>query len=750
MNAFPRLAIAKLILLAIFIPSALNAQSVCLPAPRLLATNPMGGQVGTEVSITIRGQDIDGAKFLRFSHPSITAEPKLDQNGKKLPNQFVVNIGKDCPLGIHEANVMTRLGISSSRVFTVGDLPETTAPKSITSIDKSHPVEINSICNATMTVKAIDHYKFVAKKGQRVLIDCAAKGIDSKLKPVLIVAGSDGNDIRVQRRGGAIDFTAPEDDDYIIKVHDLTFKGGADYFYRLAITELDVAEEITRLPSTQNVNAFSWPPQDLGKNPAAESEPNNTHSTAQKISLPCDITGSFFPAADVDRFEFNAKKGEVWWIEVASERLGLNTDPSVIVQQVTVEESGKEKLTDVAELSDIPSPVKVSSNNYAYDGPPYNAGSSDVLGKIEIKQDGKYRIQLSDLFGGTRNEPQNVYRLIVRKAQPDFSIVGWAMHMMLRNGDRNALSKPIALRRGATMALEVVAVRRDGFDGPIELNMENLPEGVTATGLTIPAKQTKGMMLISASPDAPAHFTSAKLIANGKINDKPVQRSGFLASMAWPVKDAWQEIPAPRLLNEILISVTDSEPATLAISPQQDRVFEAKANSKLTIPLSIRRNINFSGANLDAKTLGGPFERNQKFNIPINAKQSNAVIDLARCKPQPGEYVVAFYGSAVAKYESGSNAVLLAEEKQKRCKKKSNELAAEVRRLTAAVKTADPEEKKKLQKQFLAVQSQVKSARLALTNSTKALNAAKRAAAPKDIADIIVSKPIRIKVVPAK
>ena len=34
----------------------------------------------------------------------------------------------------------------------------------------------------------------------------------------------------------------------------------------------------------------------------------------------------------------------------------------------------------------------------------------------------------------------------VRKAAPDFALTGWALHMTLRNGDRNALSKPIARR----------------------------------------------------------------------------------------------------------------------------------------------------------------------------------------------------------------------------------------------------------------------------------------------------------------
>ena len=80
-------------------------------------------------------------------------------------------------------------------------------------------------------------------------------------------------------------------------------------------------------------------------------------------------------------------------MEVASERLGLPTDPFVVVQRVT-RNGSEEKLEDVAELNDIPSPIKPSSNGYSYDGPVYDAGSADVLGKLEIKVDGVYRLQL--------------------------------------------------------------------------------------------------------------------------------------------------------------------------------------------------------------------------------------------------------------------------------------------------------------------------------------------------------------------
>ncbi|MEX0819375.1 MAG: serine protease, partial [Pirellulaceae bacterium] len=421
----------KLALTIVFfcVASIASAQSVCLPTPRLLTTMPMGGQAGTEFEVAITGETIEDIEDLVFSHPGITATRKLTADGSPEPNTFLVTIAASCPPGIHEARVMSRLGISSSRVFTVGTLPEVKQDQPSTSVATAMALEVNSICNATLPVRAVNHYSFPARKGQRIIVDCAAKGIDSKMNPVLVVADAEGRDLVVERRGGALDFSVPEDDTYVIKVHELTFKGGPECFYRLAVQEVSTDAPVTRLPSTRAVSAFSWPPANLAQDASLpEAEPNNDHAQAQKISLPTDIVGSFFPAADVDIFEFTAKKDDVWWVEVASERLGRPTDPSIVVQQVTGE-GPEEKLTDLVELADILSPVKRSSNGYAYDGPPYNAGSSDILGKVEIKEDGVYRLRLADLFGGTRNDPHNEYRLIIRQAAPDFALVAWALHM---------------------------------------------------------------------------------------------------------------------------------------------------------------------------------------------------------------------------------------------------------------------------------------------------------------------------------
>lgn len=748
-QATGRLRLWSVCVLIGVLPTAAMGQSVCLPAPRLLTTMPMGGQVGTTVEVTISGENFEDADDLSFSHPGITATQKLDDSGAPIANRYIVSIAEDCPKGIHEARVMTRLGVSSSRAFNVGSQPEAVQTQKNTSLETAMSLQLNSVCNAAMTKQAVDFYTFEAVQGQRIVVDCGAKGIDSKLNPVLIVADADGNDLQVERRGGAIDFTAPESGSHVIKLHDLTFNGGKEYFYRLSLKEMPSDAVVSRLPATQSVSASSWPPADLpGVAAGQETEPNNQHDQAQKITLPCDISGSFFPAADVDTFEFVASKGDVWWVEVASERFGLATDPSIVVQHVTGQGTD-EKLTDLVELTDIPSPVKVSSNGYSYDGPPYNAGSPDIIGKVEIKEDGVHRLQLSDLFGGTRSDPRNVYRLIIRRATPDFSLVSWALHMNLRNGDRNALSKPIALRGGATMPLEVVVVRRDGFDGEIDLTMENLPDGVTATGMKIPAGQSRGIMLITADQNAPRGLSSARFYGTATINEKLVQRPCRLASMAWPVPNAWSEIPYPRLLADVPVSVCDSEFAPITIAASDDKVWEVTEGQQLTIPMIHTRRCEFSGSRISLKSFGHGFESLPAFDAPLDSDTSEAVLDLNKLKTPPGDYVLAFYGSAVAKYRYNPLAVTAAEDALKLAQEQAAALAQEAKNLTEAAAAASEESKVAAEKAAQDAVARHKAAQEAVTAAEKKLQATSAVAKPKDIVDIVVSTPIAIRVNPA-
>jgi hypothetical protein len=747
----PKTAIAAVVAgsMALCLVGGAQGQLVCLPAPRLLTMMPMGGQAGTTVEVVITGDNIDEAAELLFSTPKVTAKPKLAADGKPVPNTFVVTIAADAPQAVHDARVISRLGVSSARGFSVSGLREVTRVKPNTALATALELAPNSVCNATIAPRAVDFYSFQATKGKRVVVDCAAAGIDSKLDPVLIVADAKGRDLLVERRGGVLDFKAPADGKYHIKVHSLTYKGGPEYFYRLALLDDPGTGPPPRQAATQTVSAFSWPPEDAAKLPIAEeTEPNNQHAQAQKITLPCEVDGRFFPAADVDTFEFTAKKGEEWLIVVASERLGLPTDPFVLVQKVT-KTGDKETLTDVAELNDIASPIKPSTNGYSYDGPVYDAGSADVLGKFAVNEDGVYRLQVRDLFGGTRSEPRHVYRMVIRKPQPDFALAAWALHMNLRNGDRAALSKPLALRAGAAMMLEVAVVRRDGFTGPIDLDMSDLPPGVTACGLRIAAGKTAGKIVISADENAPRSFAGAKIFGRAEIDGKTVTRPCRVASMVWPVPDASQEIPDPRLLADVPVSVGTSEKATVTIAPAERKVWEVKAGEKLTIPLNVTWRSEFTGVSIKLNAAGTGFEGVKEIDIPLKAAKSELVLDTATLKLPPGEHALALYGSAVAKYRENPEGVTAAKAEQDKAEQEAAALAAAAKKLADEAKAAPAEKKADAQNAVKAMAGKQKAAEAAKAAATRRMQAATATATPKDIVDIVVSEPIRI-VVAAK
>lgn len=739
-----------IMVLAIAIASTSLAQSVCLPLPRLLTTMPMGGQAGTEFEVVVSGDYIDGNSALHFSHPGLTATQQVNAEGKPEPNKYVVRIAEDCPPGIYEARLMTRLGISSARAFSVDRLAEVVQVSPNTTLETAMPLAVDSICNAVMPAKAVAHFSFDATQGQRYIVHCASRGIDSKLDAVLIIADDAGRDLLVERRGGTLDFTADRDGKYVLKVHELTFKGGPEYFYRLSLQSLPTEADVPQFASTRTVSAFSWPPEGLPETAALqEQEPNNGGTQVQRIELPCDLTGSFYPAADVDVFEFTASKGEVWWIEVASERLGLPTNAAVLVQHV-VGEGDEQQITDVAEFTEIPAPIKPSSNAYTYDGPPYDGGSLDVLGKLEIKQDGLYRLQISDLFGGARNDARNVYRLVVRKAAPDFALAAWGLHMELRNGDRNALSKPIALRGGTTMALEVVALRRDGFDGDIELVMEGLPDGVTAKGLKIPAGKSRGIMLITADQDAPPALADVSFYGRAQVGGTELIRPCQMAAMAWPVPDAWSEIPRPRLVSGVPVSVTQSELAPITIAPAEQKVWEAKVGEKLTIPLVHRPRSEFSGATVRLRAFGNGFEAVPGFDASLTAPNSEVTLDLAALKTPPGEYLIAFYGAAVAKYRYNEEGVILAEEAHRQIEAEVAAANAEVKRLKEQVQVASESSKAQAEQALAAAVARQQSTAAALQAAAEKLKQATAQAAPKDTVDILVSEPISIRVKPVE
>jgi hypothetical protein len=200
------------------------------------------------------------------------------------------------------------------------------------------------------------------------------------------------------------------------------------------------------------------------------------------------------------------------------------------------------------------------------------------------------------------------------------------------------------------------------------------------------------------------------------------------------------------LLADVPVSVSGLEFAPITLSPPANAVLEANVGEKLTIPLLLTRRSEFSGATMNLRTTGAGFERVPAFDVKFADEKTEAIVDLSALKTPPGDYLIAFYGGAVAKYRHNPEAVTAAEAALQKVKEEVTTLEAESKKLAEEAKTAPADKKEAADKAVADVTTRLKAASAALTAADAQLKQATATAQPRDIVDIVVSEPITIRV----
>src|SRR6185312_2554932 len=87
--------------------------------------------------------------------------------------------------------------------------------------------------------------------------------------------------------------------------------------------------------------------------------------------------------------------------------------------------------------------------------------------------------------------------------------------------------------RGGTSTMLVVAQRRDGFDGDIELSAEGLPPGVKCGGAVLGLLQDSIELVFEATEDAPAWAGAIRVLGKSKIGEQAVTRQARGGVATW-------------------------------------------------------------------------------------------------------------------------------------------------------------------------------------------------------------------------
>jgi hypothetical protein len=560
-----------------------------LPTARLLTVFPPGGKVGSTCEVTVAGIDLDDARVIYFSHSNITAAAQTNGAGK-----FLVSIGANVPVGTYDARVIGRYGMSNPRAFVVGDLEEGTE-KDNDSFQSATEVSLGSTMNGRAEAHAVDYFKFQVTSGQRIAISCEAPKIDSRMDPSLILYDDVARELKQSRRGGLLEFTATRNGPYVVKVHDFLFGGGNEHFYRLSIrTDEDMLKREHQLDE-----------------PAV-------------IKPPCEVSGQFYPAGDVDSYAFEAKKGDVWWVEVFSQRMGLPTDPQLLIND--------------QEFNDIEANVG---------GVEFKTSSLDPVGRFEAKEDGTCRIQLRDLFNRAANDPRLAYRLVVRKETPDFELIANPRGPLAKKDSREIPVWTSALRRGETIPVRAMALRRDGFKGEISVQATGLPPGTASSELVLGGEQNSGILLITAAESATNWAGTISIVGKASVG----MRVAKAATLIWNVPDYNNEAVRARFTDSYALAICD-ELAPISVVPAEQKLLEVPATGKLAIPLKVTRRGEFNET-FKLKAAGVAALDSLK-EIEIKEKATNTVVelDLTQQKLTPGSYTFYLQGETKGKYRN--------------------------------------------------------------------------------------------------
>ncbi|MDA1053741.1 MAG: PPC domain-containing protein, partial [Planctomycetota bacterium] len=212
----------------------LTAQSAFGQVPPVLNTVfPAGGQAGQSVEVTVSGSNLQGLQTLHCNSPGVRCE-SLE------PTRFRLTIPADMPPGLYDLWAVGDNGVSAPRTFAIGNRAEQLELEPNETMSESMPVPLDVVINGQLDKAAdSDHFRFEAKRGQRVVIECWAERVDSRLRAVLEVFDATGRRLAVNRGyfgiDPLIDFRVPADGSYVVKVQDLTSSGSAEHYYRLDI-----------------------------------------------------------------------------------------------------------------------------------------------------------------------------------------------------------------------------------------------------------------------------------------------------------------------------------------------------------------------------------------------------------------------------------------------------------------------------------------------------------------------------------
>lgn len=689
-----------------------------LPAAQLSALVPAGGKAGSSVQVSLQGTDLDSASALFFSHPGISAvpytrEPRPWEEGPQLvEGQFVVTIDPGVPPGVYEVRAAGKYGISNPRLFMVGMEEEVSEAEPNSTAEQAQEIKPAITLNGQSAGGPdVDWYRLPLGQGERVLVECWAKRVDSRMEALLTLHDGSGAELAhgvVGQSGDPLlDFTAPREGNYLLQVRDVIYSSGPEYYYRLRVARgphIDYVFPPCGQPGTEMEVQVYGRGLPGGVAAGVSIEGIELERLTMRVALPAEtstlpdaagLLGSAAAGEDLVPLRLPGASAGAW-VGLARSPVVLEQEPNdrweqaqrvtvpcelagqfasredqdivvfsaqrgeVVIIEVISQRQGTmaDPVLELYQAKEGGAPLRElqtaddatpDRNNFGM----FEVHDDPVL-RFEVPADGEYAVAVRDRYGDVRGDPRLVYRLSIRRGVPDFRLAAVPRSPML-NPDPRQNPPSIygsVLRRGGDEMLDISLLRRDGFAGPVEVWAEGLPAGVTCEPVVIGAEQRRAVLVLHAADDAPAGYGWLRVFGRAMVDGQVLVREARAATVV-SAGQRNQRVSRARLATALPVAVV-AEEAPLRVRLKQ-RTFAASLGGSLEIPFTVERRGEMRGP-VVVSVLG--LQRNvARQSVTVRPDASEGAISLnLRGNAQAGTYRFYVVASGPVQYRRNPEA----------------------------------------------------------------------------------------------
>lgn len=663
-----------------------------LPSIRFDRIQPLGAGAGTSTEVEVAGRDTEDVNALWFDHPGLKAELVK-------PGKFKISIASDVPEGTYDVRLVGRFGVSNPRLFAVSrDLVDVAEIEPNNTAAQAQLIAVDSAVHGLSDGNNQDLFRFAAKQGERITLDCQAQKLDSALDANLILMTAEGRILATSAdyhgRDPFLDFLVPGDGEYLVLVHDLSYRGG--FPYRLIVTRRPHVETVfPRAVQAGKPAELTALGRNLksGQAPVATSAEPPLEEFRFSLTPPADLAGagryvfiehptdhSVLPTAATCTLDGLQVRVPVGNGALSPSPLLLADGPVTLEAEPNNEKPRPQALTLPAVVSarfdeprdadwygfEVPEngqyAFEVFSERIAGGADPYlmivddkdstvaefddyghriqafDGHLRDPYGMVNLDAKRMYRVLVQDRYG--RGGSRYQYVLAIRRASPDFHVA--VIH------SENPGPAGTTLWRGGAAYLDVIVHQQDAFNGPITIIAEGLPAGVHAAP-TVVNNNTRGLFVLSADAEAPETNAPLRLIATGVHEGKSLRRE------VRPTTRVWTEanLSASQPMRTLVIGVRGKAPYSLKIMPEKISV-EAGKKAELKVVASRLWPEFTEKISVIPLAFPGNFSLGN-FDLPAGQFEATFSIDVQN-GTRPGEYTLSVLGQAQVPYHKDAAA----------------------------------------------------------------------------------------------